>query len=132
MKIPKKMQEFFKSVPIMAFATANKNGKPNVVAIASMKIVDKSKLWIIDTYFKKTKQNIIKNNKVSVSMWKKGKGYQFKGEATYYSKGKIFEKAKEWILKIKPKKIVKGVVQVQIKEIYSITPNYEMAGKKLC
>lgn len=131
MKIPEEVKDFFNSVKIMAFATSDKNGNPNVVAIASKKIVNEDTIWVIDTYFKKTKENILQNNKISIAMWKEGKGYQIKGTATYHSEGKLFEEAKKWILKSKPQKIVKGVVEIKVTEIYLITPTYEEAGKRV-
>jgi len=131
MKIPEEVKDFFNSVKIMAFATSDKNGNPNVVAIASKKIVNEDTIWVIDTYFKKTKENILQNNKISIAMWKEGKGYQIKGTATYHSEGKLFEEAKKWILKSKPQKIVKGVVEIKVTEIYFITPTYEEAGKRV-
>lgn len=131
MKIPDEIKQFFESVPLIAFSTTDNNGNPNVVAIASKKIVNDDKIWAIDTFFGKTKENLLQNNKVAIAMWKGGKGYQIKGISTYYSKGKIFEKAKNWILKLKPQKIVKGVVEIKITEIFSITPTYEEAGKKI-
>ena len=126
-----KIQQFFESVPIMAFATADKNGNPNVVAIASTKIVNNDTIWIIDTFFKKTKENLLQNNKVAIVMWKDGQGYQFKGESVYHSEGATFEKCKNWILKRKPQKIVKGVVEIKVTEIFSITPTYAEAGRKI-
>lgn len=131
MKIPKKIKQFFESVPLMALSTTNNDGTPNVVAIASKKIVDEDVIWVIDTYFKKTKENLLQNNKVAIAIWKEGKGYQIKGTSTYHSNGKTFEEAKNWILKSKPQKIVKGVVEIKITEIFSITPTYEEAGKKI-
>jgi len=131
MKIPDEIKQFFESVPVMAFSTADKDGKPNVVAIASKKIVDDETIWVIDTFFKKTKENLLQNNKVSIAMWKGYKGYQIKGIAKYHSEGPIFKEAKNWILKLKPQKIVKGVVEIKVTEIYSITPTYEEAGRRI-
>ena len=131
MRIPDEIKQFFESVPVMAFSTVDKNGTPNVVAIASKKIVNDDTIWIIDTFFNKTKKNILGTKKVAIAMWKGSKGYQIKGIAKYYSEGPIFEEAKNWILKLKPQKIVKGVVEIKVTEIYSITPTYEEAGKRI-
>lgn len=130
-KIPDEVKQFFKTIPIMAFSTSDENKTPNVVPIASKKIVNDDTIWVIDTFFKKTKENILQNSNVSIAMWKGSKGYQIKGLATYHSKGKIFDEAKYWILKLKPDKIVKGVVEIKVTDIYSITPTYEEAGIKI-
>ena len=131
MKIPNEIKEFFESVPSMAFSTSDKKSSPNVVAIAAKKIVKKDTIWIIDTFFQKTKKNILQNPKVAIAMWEGSKGYQIKGNAKYYSEGEVFEEAKNWILKSRPNKIVKGVVEIEVTGIYSITPTYEDAGKKI-
>ncbi len=129
--IPDDIQKFFNKVPVMAFATANKKGQPNVNVMGSKKIVDGNKIWIIDTYCKKTKQNLLENHNVALSMWKGSEGYQFKGMAIYYDHGVVFRKAKKWILKIKPKKKVKGLIEVRIEAIYSLTPKPSEAGKRI-
>jgi len=131
MKISEEIKHFFESVPLMVFSTADKKGNPNVVVIGSKKIINDDAIWVIDTFFGKTKENILQNSKIAIAMWKDGRGYQIKGTATYHSEGEMFEEAKKWILELKPKKIVKGVVKIKITEIYSITPNYDEAGKKI-
>jgi len=85
MDIPIEIKQFFESVPLMAFSTADKTGNPNVVAIASKKIVGVDKIWVIDTFFGKTKENLLQNNKVAIALWKEGKGYQIKGSSKYHS-----------------------------------------------
>lgn len=125
------IKEFFDKVPIMVLATADKNGIPNVVPIGSKKIINNDTILTIDTYHNKTKENILQNGKVSIAMWKDYEGYQIKGYAQYYSEGKIFEEGKDWILKFKPQKIVKGVILIKVKEIFYLTPNYEKAGEKI-
>ena len=132
MIIPKEVKELFKKVKYMAFSTSNKKGKPNVVAIGSQKIVKDNRIWIIDTYFDKTKKNILENNQVAIALWEtSSNGYQIKGKAFYHEDGDVFEEAKNWILKIKPNKKVKGVVEIYIEEIYSIAAIPKEAGKRL-
>jgi len=130
-KVSEEIKQFFITIPIMAFSTVDKNGVPNVVPIASKKIANDDTILVIDKFFKKTKENILQNKSVSIAMWKGSKGYQIKGLATYHSKGKAFDEAKDWILKIKPNKIVKGVVEIKIADIYSITPTREEAGMRI-
>ena len=132
MEISNEIKKFYEKVPVKAFSTISSNGIPNVVAIGSTKIVDNDTVWIIDTLFKKTKENILKTGRVAIAFWEGSEGYQIKGTATYHSEGKIFEEGKDWILKLKPKKIVKGVVKIKVTEIYSITSwPHEEAGKRV-
>ena len=129
--ITEKIEELFNKVEVMALATVDNNLVPNVSAIASKKIIDKNTIWTIDTFHNKTLENIKQNGNVSISFWKDAVGYQIKGTAKHYTEGKIFEEGKEWILKLKPQKIVKGVIEIKINEIFHLTPNYELAGKKV-
>ena len=131
MIIPQEIVAFFGEVPIMAFATADKDGIPNVVAIASKKIINDNTIITIDTFHDKTIRNIKQNSNVSIAMWKDSVGYQIVGKAEYYTKGKIFDAGKEWILKLKPQKIVKGVIEIKVTDIYYLTPDYKLAGESV-
>lgn len=131
MKISQKIKEFFEQVPVMALSTVDENGMPNVSAIASKKVIDDSTIWTIDTFHNKTLQNIKQNGNIALAMWKDSVGYQIKGKATHYTEGEIFEKGKEWILTLKPQKIVKGVIEINVTDIYYLTPDYNLAGNKL-
>ena len=129
--ITNKIKEFFEQVPVMALSTVDKNGVPNVSAIASKKIIDDKTIMTIDTFHKKTLQNIKQNGNIALAMWKDSVGYQIKGKATHYTEGDVFEEGKAWILTLKPQKIVKGVILIKVTEIYYLTPNYDLAGEKL-
>ena len=125
------LKDFFNQVPVMALGTADKYGIPNVSAIASKKIVDDNTIWTIDTFHHKTLENIKENNQVTIAMWKDSEGYQIKGIAKHHTEGAIFEEGKAWILKTKPQKIVKGVIEIKISKVFYLTPNYEQAGKEI-
>jgi len=127
----KDIKDFFEQVPVMALATADKNGMPNVSAIASKKIIDANTIWTIDTFHFKTLENIKENNQVSIAMWKDAEGYQIKGIVNYYTEGELFEAGKAWILKLKPNKIVKGLLEIKVTKVYYLTPNYDLAGKEV-
>ena len=129
--ITKEIEELFDQIPIMALATVDEDSVPNVAAIGSKKIINENTIWTIDTFHNKTLENIKHNGQVSIAMWKDLVGYQIKGTAKYYNEGEIFEAGKKWILKTKPQKIVKGVIEIKVEKIFYLTPNYELAGKEL-
>jgi len=129
MKINKKIRGFFALVPVMALATADLNGVPNVSAIASKRIIGDEKVITIDTFHKKTLDNILKNPYISIAFWKDSVGYQIKGLAKYHTQGKVFDENKAWILKSKPQKIVKGVLEITVTGVFCLTPNYKEAGQ---
>ena len=128
--ITKEIKQLFDQVPVMALSTVDEKGIPNVSAIASKKIIDDKTIMTIDTFHNKTLSNIKQNGNVAIALWKDSVGYQIKGKAKHYTEGAIFEKGKEWILEIKPQKIVKSVIIIDVTDTYYLTPDYSLAGKK--
>ena len=131
MIIPQDIRDFFEEIPQMALATVDGNGMPNVVVIASKIIINDSTIWTIDTFHDKTLHNILNNGKVALSFWNNTQGYQIKGTAKVYTQGAIFEKGRDWILTIKPKKIVKSVIEIKVSDVFYLTPNYTLAGQRV-
>jgi predicted pyridoxine 5'-phosphate oxidase superfamily flavin-nucleotide-binding protein len=73
----------------VAFATVDKSGKPNVIAVSCVKVVSKNQILITDNFMKQTKQNLKRNNCVCTAVWdKKWKGYKLVGRAKYFTSGK--------------------------------------------
>jgi len=96
------------------------NNAINVVPVSSVKIVD-NKIWLIDYFFDKTLSNIQQNNKVALTFWVGLRGYQIKANTTYMVEGIAFDTATKWIAKIHPNRIVKGLLILEIQEIYDIS-----------
>ncbi|MFC1454975.1 pyridoxamine 5'-phosphate oxidase family protein [Candidatus Undinarchaeota archaeon] len=126
------IKKLFESQDIVAFATADEAGNPNVAPIYWKKIVNDSTIWLIDNYMLITAENIQNNPKVCVSFWddNAGEGYKFKGEAVYHTSGDTFEDGKKWIQSINAQKNPKGVVEIKITEVYTQQPGPE-AGKRI-
>lgn len=79
-QITGKLKKLIESVA-MALATVDRSGRPNVVAVACVKVVSRNKLLITDNFMNKTRANILKNNQVALAVWSKDEeiGYQLKG-----------------------------------------------------
>lgn len=76
----------------VAFATVDKSCKPNVIAVACVKVVEKNEILITDNFMKHTKENLVSNNNVCLAVWnQKEIGYKFIGRAKYFSEGKWLE-----------------------------------------
>jgi len=72
-----------------AFATVDEAGKPNVIAVAYVKVVSKNQILITDNYMKQTKENLKKNNNVCLAVWdKEGNGVKLVGTTEYFKSGK--------------------------------------------
>ncbi|OPX34844.1 MAG: hypothetical protein B1H11_10065 [Desulfobacteraceae bacterium 4484_190.1] len=128
-KINEEMKTLLNEVPICVFATADENGIPNAVPIHYSKIMDDSKIMLVDNFMKKTLHNINANPNVSISVWKGKTGYQFKGRASVETSGANFDLGKEMVLKNNPKGNPKGVVIIDIDSIYITSPGPEAGNK---
>ena len=93
LQIPTEIKNLFEK-SIVAFATVDKDSKPNCVAIACCKVVTPNQVLITDNFFNKTRINLLKNNQVALSFWEPednptgNHGYQLKGIAEYITSGK--------------------------------------------
>jgi hypothetical protein len=132
LKIPQKVRELFKKENLVAFATSDENGNPNVVPIFWKKIINDKTILLLDNFMKMSKQNLQKNNKVCISFWdsKTEEAYKIKGIATYHTSGPIFEEGVRFIQSKKPGRVPKGVVDIKVTEIFSIKPGPD-AGNKI-
>ena len=74
---------------VIAFATIDSNGNPNVVALACCKVVGNNLVLLSDNYMNKTRSNLLQNKICAFAVWTKDekKGYQLKGFAEYLTSG---------------------------------------------
>ncbi|HZK44357.1 MAG TPA: pyridoxamine 5'-phosphate oxidase family protein [Syntrophomonadaceae bacterium] len=111
-------------------ATADQNGIPNAVPINYVDILGDKQIMLVDILMKKTLANLEVNKNVAVSVWHEEDGYQIKGTASIETSGANFESGVAQVKKDKPFLDPKGVVIVDITEIYLTTPGPDN-GKKL-
>lgn len=132
MKIPNKVKKLFDETALIAFGTADRKGMPNVNVIFWKKILGDETVILIDNFWNMTKKNLSENNQVCLSFWnpETEEGYKLKGIATYSTEGDIYDEGKRFIQIKNPNRVPKGVVEIEIKEIYILTPGPD-AGKQL-
>jgi len=76
----------------VAVATIDGGNKPNVIAVAYVKVVSDNEIIITDNYMTKTKENIQANPNICLATWDKDwNGYKIIGTAEYFSSGKWFD-----------------------------------------
>ena len=128
------VQELFKEVKNVVFATARADGQPNSCIVAMKAVVDDETVYLSDQFFKKTLENVQANPKVAIVFWKGTEAYELYGTARYVNEGDEFTSQKEWVdaafekmgLPIK----AKGGCYVHIDEVFSSAPGPQ-AGVKL-
>lgn len=120
LKITEEMEGILKS-SMWVLATADAEGMPNAVPIHFKKILPDNQLLLVDNFMQKTKDNILSNPQVSISVWKDSTGYQFKGFARIETSGEYFETAVKMVEGKMPTP-PKGAVVVNLTSIYYTTP----------
>lgn len=132
MIIPDRVKNLFEKQDLVAFGTADKEGSPNVVSIFWKRILNEETILLIDNFMKASKSNVLENNRVCISFWDQEteEAYKVKGIGKYHTKGPIYDEGKRFIQSKQPNRVPKGVVEVKVTEIYTITPGPE-AGKRL-
>ena len=101
---------------ILAFATADRKGIPNVVWVACVRIIDDERILIVNNYFHKTLDNILSGSRGSLLfIAPEREAYQIKGTLSYHTDDDIFEEMKAWL---DPKYAGLGAVVLTVSEIY--------------
>jgi predicted pyridoxine 5'-phosphate oxidase superfamily flavin-nucleotide-binding protein len=130
--IPEHVQEFFEG-KLAWVATTSSNGIPNATPKGSVRIVDDEHLIFADLYSVKTRENLLENPQVAITVvdTETVEGYQVKGNAELIDSGPLFERMAEG-LKNGPKERppLQYVVLVTVVSVYdqSVGPN---AGEQI-
>lgn len=133
MKISDKVKQLFNKTALVSFGTADKGSKPNINCVFWKKILDDNQtILLIDNFMNMTVKNLEENNQICLSFWDAGteEAYKIKGTAKYHKHGRIYNEGKKFIQLKNPNRIPKGVVEIEVKEIFILTPGPD-AGKKL-
>ena len=74
-------------------ATASSDGKPNVVPVGLVKVLDDRRILIVDVFFNKTRKNLKENAEVALAVTdlRKLEAFQFKGRAEIVTEGELFD-----------------------------------------
>ncbi len=111
---------------VLALATIDKKNNPNVIGVGAYWFSGDDELTIIDTFLKKTEENIKLNpNKIALTFWTPLEGYQLKGKATIFNEGSLFEKNVNKIKSIFPFLEPKNCIIIKIYEASIFSPGYE-------
>ena len=131
-KIPKEVQEFM-SGKVAWVGTASPAGVPNVTPKGTVRVLDDEHLVFADLFSRKTRENLLKNPQVAVTVVeeKSHTGFQIKGKAEVLKAGQLFdEMAAE--LKKAPMKLPPAtyVVKITVDSVFdqSVGPD---AGKQM-
>lgn len=100
--IPQHVQDFLPG-KLAWVATASATGEPNVTPKGTLKLVDAQHVLFADLFSRKTRQNLLENKRVAVTVAdaSTGKGYQLKGTAELIDSGRLFEDTSQQVKEMK-------------------------------
>ena len=126
------MKEAFSKMKVFPFATASKEGAPNVIPLGIAELVDDETIWFTDNFMNKTLSNLRVNPKVAIYLWgPEIKGcYQLKGVASIKNSGPEYDDMKAKINKKNPALPARSLVIVKITEVFECKPG-PTAGSKI-
>lgn len=93
----------------------------NVVPISMIR-VNESSIWLFDFFMNKTAHNARTSSVCAITAWEDMKGIQIKGDVTYVTEGEMFDESVEWARTQNPDRVVKGLLVIQPKTIFDISP----------
>jgi len=134
-KLTDEMKEDFAKMKIFPFATASKDGEPNVIPIGMCDLQeDGETIWIADNYFNKTRNNLDENPRGAIYVWgPEIKGcYQIKGDIEIKTDGADYEKMYKMVKSKGDRFPAKALAVLKITDVYECKPGAGTEpGKKL-
>ncbi|MBN1402768.1 MAG: pyridoxamine 5'-phosphate oxidase family protein [Anaerolineae bacterium] len=120
-KLTAELLDVLGALRIFPVATATPDGKPNLVFVAFLRVIDDETLEIADNRFHKTRQNLEANPTMSVTFWSPEKTgcYQVKGRAELITQGPIYDECVAWVHQRSDRLTPKAAVRLHVEEIYS-------------
>ncbi|MDD3022137.1 MAG: pyridoxamine 5'-phosphate oxidase family protein [Alphaproteobacteria bacterium] len=119
-KMPPEVRETLEKQWPIPLATASSDGKPNVIFVGILKILDDETLALADNFFNKTAANLEENPWASIVCWTKDprRSYQIKGKVTFQNEGAIFEDMTEVVRLRRADLKMRRAAVMKIEEIY--------------
>ncbi|AKB81808.1 Pyridoxamine 5'-phosphate oxidase [Methanosarcina barkeri 3] len=124
-KLTDEMKEDFAKMKIFPFATASKDGEPNVIPIGMCDLQeDGETIWIADNYFNKTRNNLDENPRGAIYVWgPEIKGcYQIKGDIEIKTDGADYEKMYKMVKSKGDRFPAKALAVLKITDVYECKP----------
>ncbi len=126
------MLDEMKATGTISFATASKDGTPNVVPVGMLFMGEDGNVWLVDNFLNKTLANLKENPKAAFYIFSKDfpESYQIKGTVTIENSGEDYEKAVAFAHSRKETLPAKNLIKMKVEDIFYVTPG-DHAGKKL-
>ncbi|MHC1574273.1 MAG: pyridoxamine 5'-phosphate oxidase family protein [Candidatus Methanogasteraceae archaeon] len=131
-KMPPDVQEAISKQSPVPVATADSAGKPNVVFVGFLRIVDDETIQIADNFFDKTAANLGENPHVSIVVYdgEKKKSFQIKGSVEIVTEGSVYADVVAWVHAKSKALPAKAAVVMHVEEVYNAMYGPD-AGKRI-
>ncbi len=131
-KMPPDVQEAISKQSPVPVATADSAGKPNVVFVGFLRIVDDETIQIADNFFDKTAANLGENPQVSIVVYdgEKKKSFQIKGSVEIMTEGSVYDDVATWVHAKSKALPAKAAVVMHVEEVYNAMYGPD-AGKRI-
>jgi len=119
MKINNQQKELLEKNEVV-LATVNKDGSPNAIIVAELRVVEPSKVVITDNFMEITNENIKKDPRVCLVVYSEDwrEGYKFTGKAEYQTEGKWAEFVKQ--VEANNGLPAKGAIVFEVERVYEL------------
>ncbi|MFO7919152.1 MAG: pyridoxamine 5'-phosphate oxidase family protein [Anaerolineae bacterium] len=120
-KIPPEIVENIGALKPFPVATASTEGKPNLIYVSFLRVVDEETLGLADNFFFKTRKNLDANPIMAVTFWGEAIDdcYQVKGSVDVETEGPLYEDCVDWVQGVNEQMKPKAAVVLHVEEIYS-------------
>lgn len=129
MPITPTVKAILETAPAKALATIC-NADVNVVPVSMIR-VNESSIWLFDFFMNKTAHNACATSTCALTAWENMTGVQIKGDVTYKTEGALFDEAVSWVKTQNPDRVVKGLLIIEPKAIFDISPGKTFTPKEL-
>ena len=132
-KLNDAMKQAFATIKVFPFATASKNGVPNVIPIGMCYLQeDDETIWIVDNFFNKTLAHLKENPTGAIYVWgPESKGcYQIKGDIEIITSGEDYDKMYKMVKAKGDMFPARSLMLMKITEVFECKGGPD-AGKKL-
>lgn len=131
-KLTENVKKVISATKIFPVATASKDGVPNVVPFAFIKVLDEDTILLADNFMNKSLQNLEENPHLAICVWdtESSQSYQIKGEVSIIKSGQIFEETVTWVKQAMPELSPKSALLMKVTNVYICQPGPDL-GKEI-
>ncbi len=129
-KLTEEIKESMKGVKTIFMATCSRAGVPNVIPMATFKLLDDETMLLGDNFMQKTLTNMKENPRIAIAYWGEKGGFQIKGTVTLHTDDQVFKDTVAWVKSMRPTMNPKTGIVLKITDVYIVKAGPD-AGKKI-